>query len=280
MSKGYACVFVCFSTKAIHLEAVSDLSSEAFLAAFARFVARRGLPKGMFSDNGTNFDGSDVILSKEFKKFISSIPQETQSSHGVQGLKWNFIPPGAPHMGGLWEAGVKNCKSHLRKLGTSSKLTFEEFSTVLARIEACLNSRPISSMSNDSSDLLALTPGHFLRGSPLLAFPEHNLADANLSLINRWEKVKCLQQQFCRRWKDDYLKELHQRHKWQSPQEDIKLNDLVVVKNENLSSTEWRLGRVVNVHPGPDGRVRVATLRTQLGEISRPVVKLCLLPMK
>ncbi|XP_055846062.1 uncharacterized protein LOC129912000 [Episyrphus balteatus] len=280
MSKGYACVFVCFSTKAIHLEAVSDLSSEAFLAAFARFVARRGLPKEIYSEHGTNFAGADVILRKEFKKFISSIPQETQSTYGVQGLKWNFIPPGAPHMGGLWEAGVKSCKSHLRKLGTSSKLTFEEFSTVLARIEACLNSRPISSMSNDSSDLLALTPGHFLRGSPLLAFPEYNLADANLSLINRWEKVKCLQQQFCRRWKDEYLKELHQRHKWQSPQEDIKLNDLVVVKNENLPSTEWRLGRVVNVHPGPDGRVRVATLRTQLGEISRPVVKLCLLPMK
>ncbi|XP_055918468.1 uncharacterized protein LOC129950564 [Eupeodes corollae] len=98
--------------------------------------------------------------------------KQVSDNFSIQGLKWNFIPPGSPHMGGLWEAGVKSFKTHFRKVLENSKLTFEEFSTTLARIEACLNSRPISLMSENPNDLLALTPGHFLRGGPLLSAPE------------------------------------------------------------------------------------------------------------
>ncbi|XP_037828130.1 uncharacterized protein LOC119616055 [Lucilia sericata] len=99
--KGYACIFVCFSTKAIHLEACSSLSSDAFLAAFARFTGRRGLPKRLMSENGTNFLGASRSLRKESLLFLRKSAEDISKKYAVHGFKWKFIPPSAPHMGGL-----------------------------------------------------------------------------------------------------------------------------------------------------------------------------------
>ncbi|XP_051862363.1 uncharacterized protein LOC127565811 [Drosophila albomicans] len=171
ITKGYVCVFVCFSTKAFHLEATTDLTAEKFLEAFSRFVARRGCPLHMYSDNGKTFVGASSILSKEF---VESTRNLIVTTHSHQGLAWHFNPPGAPHMGGLWEAGVKSFKTHFYKTVSSVKHTFEELSTLLSKIEACLNSRPLSPMSEDVSDLAALTPGHFLIGGSLLSMAEQS----------------------------------------------------------------------------------------------------------
>ncbi|XP_075163135.1 uncharacterized protein LOC142235763 [Haematobia irritans] len=274
ISKGYVCVFVCFSTKAIHLEATSDLSTETFLAAFSRFVSRRGCPLHVHSDNGTNFVGASKSLAKDF---VQMSQQTVQSIYGFQGLTWHFIPPGAPHMGSLWEAGVKSFKTHFRKVAGQFKHTFEEFQTLLTRIEACLNSRPLCPISEEPSDLCALTPGHFLIGTPILVPVDPDLRDSATSLINRWQRVKVLHQNFCLRWKEEYLKELHKRYKWKRPTENICNDMMVVIKDENLPPTAWRLGRVVKVHPGPDGRVRVADILTAKGTITRPIVKLVVL---
>ncbi|XP_069964356.1 uncharacterized protein [Bactrocera oleae] len=128
ITKGYVCVFVCFATKAIHLEAASDLTTQSFMAAFARFFSRRGL----------TISGAHLNIN------------------------WHFNSPGAPHMGGLWEAGVKSLKSHLKNVSQIQKFTFEELPTLLTRIESCLNSRPLSPLSEDPRNIEPLTPGHFL----------------------------------------------------------------------------------------------------------------------
>ncbi|XP_075157506.1 uncharacterized protein LOC142230763 [Haematobia irritans] len=180
-------------------------------------------------------------------------------------------------MGGLWEAGVKSFKTHFRKVAGQFKHTFEEFQTLLTRIEACLNSRPLCPISEEPSDLSALTPGHFLIGTPILVPVDPDLRDSATSLINRWQRVKVLHQNFCLRWKEEYLKELHKRYKWKRPTENICNDMMVVIKDENLPPTAWRLGRVVKVHPGPDGRVRVADILTAKGTITRPIVKLVVL---
>lgn len=108
ISKGYICLFVCFATKAIHLEPVSDLSTPAFLAALSRFVSRRGCPHRIYSDNGRNFVGAAKEIRANFKKTVSSLKDEAVTRYGHQQLEWHFIPAAAPHMGGLWEAGVKS----------------------------------------------------------------------------------------------------------------------------------------------------------------------------
>nr|XP_044248535.1 LOW QUALITY PROTEIN: uncharacterized protein LOC123002433 [Drosophila takahashii] len=146
ITKGYVLVFVCFSTKAIHLEPTSDLTTEKFLAAFARFVSRRGCPRQVQSDNGKTFVGAATLLSRDF---LQAVKESVTDAYSHQQLNWQFIPPGAPHMGGLWEAGVKSFKTLFYKSTATRKYTFEELSTLLAKIEACLNSRPLSPMSED-----------------------------------------------------------------------------------------------------------------------------------
>jgi len=275
ITKGYVCVFVCFSTKAIHLEPTSDLTTEKTLAAFARFVARRGCPQRVHSDNGKTFVGAATLLSRDF---MQTIKESVTDTYSHQGILWRFIPPGAQHMGGLWEAGVKSFKA--LEATSSRKYTFEEFSTLLDKVEACLNSRPLSPMSENPAELLPLTPGHFLVGGSLLSTAEPEIKGEAKSIINRWQHLKALHQQISARWKEEYLKELHKRNKWQNPFRDIQVDDMVVVKEDNMPSNDWRLGRVVSVFPGADSRVRVVEILTARGTITRPIHKLVLLPME
>ncbi|XP_058980683.1 uncharacterized protein LOC131803411 [Musca domestica] len=277
ITKGYVCVFVCFSTKAIHLEAVSDLSTANFIAALHRFIARRGCPGTIFSDNGTNFVGASRKIERNYRRFIRESCDSASEALVQQGVVWKFIPAGAPHMGGLWEAGVKSFKQHFRKHCRNLGFTFEEMATVLARIEACLNSRPLCPMSDDPGELASLTPGHFLIGAPLLAPPEPMVNESPISLVNRFRKVQALANQFCIRWKEEYLKNLHMRYKWKYPEREVDRGDLVVVRQENLPPTSWKLGRVINVYPGVDGHVRVVDVRTTNGVVKRPIAKLVIL---
>ncbi|XP_050340495.1 uncharacterized protein LOC126766847 [Bactrocera neohumeralis] len=184
----------------------------------------------------------------------------------------------APHMGGLWEAGVKSFKSHFRKIASGQKYTLEEFNTLLCRIESCLNSRPLSPASNEPTDLEPLTPGHFLVGGHLMAPPEPDINESSASIVNRWQKLKALHQSFCKRWKTEYLNEMQKRIKWKHSKTNLKTGDLVVIKEDNLSPNEWRLGRIVNIHPGADTRVRVVDIITEKGQVTRPLAKLVLLP--
>lgn len=181
-------------------------------------------------------------------------------------------------MGGLWEAGVKSFKLHFKKAASDYKYTFEELATLLCRIEACLNSRPLCIQSDTSQEFVPLTPGHFLIGAPLLSPAEIVIDEQPSSIVNRWRKLKALGQAISFRWKEEYLKELHKRFKWKFPNKNVDVGDIVVIRQENLPPTEWRLGRIVKVYLGSDGRVRVADLRTQKGLITRPISKLVILP--
>ncbi|XP_075157537.1 uncharacterized protein LOC142230791 [Haematobia irritans] len=111
ITKGCVCVFVCFSTKAIHLEATSDLSTTTFLAAFHRFIYRRGCPKTFFW-NGTNFVGASHEMEEELRCVLKEGRDKVCSAYQFQQLSWQFIAAGVPHMGCLWEAAVKSFKTH------------------------------------------------------------------------------------------------------------------------------------------------------------------------
>ena len=115
-------------------------------------------------------------------------------------ITWHNIPVYTPHMGGLWEAGIKSMKTHLKAVVGDTLLNFEELYTILTEIEACLNSRPLTELSSDPEDLEPLTPGHFLIGGQLNSLPEKNFDNDKVSLLKRWSMLKKIAQSFWTRW--------------------------------------------------------------------------------
>ncbi|GFS94155.1 integrase catalytic domain-containing protein [Trichonephila clavipes] len=160
----------------IHIEIVSDLTSDAFIATLKRFFSRRGKCAKLYSDNGKTFVGAN----KELKRFLKLIEDSDDNLAGflsAEGIEWKFIPPRAPSFGRLWEASVKSIKYHPRRVVSGSNLTYEEFLTVCIQIEGILNSRPLCPLSSNSDDLNALTPAHFLIGWSMTSVVEPNLIE-------------------------------------------------------------------------------------------------------
>ena len=276
--KSYIAVFVCFTTKAIHIELVSDLTTTSFVAAFKRFCSRRGHVSHMYSDNATTFVGATAELNKTHRIAINQLNSSMAKILATDGTQWHFIPPASPHFGGLWEAGVKSIKRHLKRVIGDKMLSFEELQTVLIQIEGALNSRPLCPMSNDADDLAVLTPGHFLIGEAVNAVPESDLSNQPENRLTRWQLTQKLFQNFWHRWSSEYLSRLQQRPKWTIKQAELQIGDLVLVKDDRLPPSKWSLARILEKHPGRDGLTRVYTVKCKDSTLKRSIVKLCPLP--
>lgn len=276
LEKSYICLFVCFATRAIHLELVGDLSSDAYLLALKRFIARRGKPAEIFSDNGKNFVG----LKTNFANFLKGCSKDIFDYAVSQDIKFTFIPPYSPHFGGLWESGVRSCKHHLRRVVGNANFTFEEYSTVLTQIEAILNSRPLTPMSAEPHDLLPLSPAHFLVGRPLTAPACTDVENVPMTRLSRYERVEQMRQHFWRRWSTEYVSELQTRSKWKEDNAGLAKNTMVVIKDDNLPPLKWLLGRIINTVAGKDGVSRVADIQTANGVVRRAFSKICPLPIE
>ncbi|XP_043597319.1 uncharacterized protein LOC122574157 [Bombus pyrosoma] len=249
--KIYVAIFICLAVKAVHIELVGDLTSEAFIAALRRFIARRGFCSTTHSDNGTNFIGAnnelrqlqDLLQSDDHNEKVNTFLSDKR-------IEWNFIPPHTPHFGGLWEAAVKSFKYHLRRVVGNELLTFEQFNTLIIEIESILNSRPLTPISTDPADLLALTPGHFLIGDSLTSLRERNFRDIPSNRLSRWQHIQQLKQHFWNRWHKEYLNELTNRTKWGKGGHSIQEGTIVILREDNVPSMQWPLGRVIKVYPG------------------------------
>jgi len=279
--KAYVCVFVCLTIKAVHFELVSDLSSDGFIAALRRFVARRGLPNHVYSDNGTNFVGANSQLKEMYALFNSERHKERINRFSNEHrITWHFIPPMAPHFGGLWEVTVKLFKHHFKRVVGDSLFTFEELNTFVTEVESIVNSRPITSLSSDPNDLLVLSPAHYLIGKPLTALPESDLSSVPANRLSTWQHIAKVRQDFWTRWNLEYLNELQRRNKWTTDGTKLEVGAIVLIKTKGLPCTQWALGRITELHPGEDEIARVATIKTANGEIKRATKLLCPLPME
>lgn len=179
------------------------------------------------------------------------------------------------------EAGVKAVKYHLRRIIGDTSLTYEELATLLAQIEACLNSRPLYPLSSDPTDLAALTPGHLLIGEPPVNIPEpgHDDHDAR-RLTSRWAMTAAMRDHFWRRWSSEYVYHLQQLQRWPKQLPNLRTGDLVLLKNELQPPATWAMGRIVELYPGQDGLVRVVNVRTAKSVFKRPISKIVPLPVE
>ncbi|XP_029162898.1 uncharacterized protein LOC114934378 [Nylanderia fulva] len=187
----------------------------------------------MYSDNSTNFVGAERELTAAFCAAIRD--PDFLNRTASDRITWHFMPPSAPHFGGLWEAGVRSVKHHLRRVIGAHTLTFEEFSTVLCNVEACLNSRPLAPLNDSVDDYEPLTPGHFLIGSALTAVPEPSVLNLRENRLSRWQLVRQISERFWKLWLDDYVNTLQQRVKWKRPAKtEIRVGQLVLLRNPLL----------------------------------------------
>lgn len=281
--KTYLAIFVCFSTRAVHIELANNLSTNSFINVLQRFSSRRGKPNVIHSDNGLNFVGANNYFIE-----LHTLLNDQRHNDSVatflanDKIKWCFIPARSPHMGGLWEAAVKSTKFHLKRVIGDASLYFEEMYTLLVRIEAILNSRPLTPMSNDVHDFLPLTPSHFLIGDTLLLPPDEHVQDIATNRLDRYQRLRQIFQQFWDRWSKEYLTNLQTRSKWMKDGSlPVKIGSLVVLVDDNLPPLRWSMARVTDVHPGADKVIRVVSVRLPNGNITRrSLKKICVLPVE
>lgn len=271
ITKCYLAVFVCTRYKCVHLEAVSQLSTDSFILSLRRFISRRGKPRELLCDNGRNFTGA----AKELSDFLKVYSDHFSNFASDEGIKFKFSPAYAPHFNGLAEACVRSAKYHIKRILGNAHLTFEELATLFSQVEAILNSRPLCPLSSSPNDFQPLTPGHFIIGRALTSLPSPSLMDINQNRLDRFQRLEALRQHFWKRWQLEYISELQQRTKWRVPGRSFQLGDLVLIKEQNAPPLHWRMGRIAKLFPGSDGISRVADVATTTGTYRRGVAYLC-----
>lgn len=112
----------------------------------------------------------------------------------------------------------------------------------------------------------------------MLTLPERNVQSDRLDHWKRWKLLHQRLQFFWKRWSTEYLNQLQIRNRWHSQSDNLVVNSMVVIKDNAVPPLLRRMGRIIELQPGPDGVVRVVKVRTKLGVLTRPVVKLVPLP--
>ena len=266
--KVWVCVYTCCVTRAVHIEIVTNLSSQSFLRSFKRFTSRRGLPHKIISDNASTF--------KSATKVINEVVLDPAVSKHLSGLKieWRHNLEKAPWWGGMFERIIGMTKRCLRKIVGRAKFSYEELLTAVVEIESILNSRPLSFIA--SSDLEEpLTPFHLLNGRRLSNLPdelcfrrvteEYTVGTSPVLLNKRLQYLQTTLDRFWERWRKEYLINLRERYHYgkQSPNAlKIHTGDIVIVHTEQDARGFWRLGRVKELITGTDGQTRGAIIYT------------------
>ncbi|KAJ8706684.1 hypothetical protein PYW07_012762 [Mythimna separata] len=268
--KRWGALFTCLVTRAVHLELVASLSTDSAIMAIRRMAARRGWPQVMHSDNGTNFRGADTELRAAYEEWAKEFVHFGLSHR----MRWKFIPPGAPHMGGAWERLVRSVKAALGATLHQRALKEEVLLTLLTEAEHSINSRPLTHVSVDPKDPEALTPNHFLIGTSS-GLPHTGPCEE----VSRkhWRAAQALADHFWRRWVTEYLPTLVPRGASDDQRQPLRVGDLVVVIDPTLPRATWPRGVVETTYVGPDGKVRSADVRTTAGILRRPTTKLAVL---
>lgn len=270
--KRYGCLFTCLTIRAVHLEISYSLDTDSFVNALHRFVSRRGKPREIWCDNGTNFVGAE----KQLKHSLEEWNQEQIHDNLLQkGIQWHFNPPKASHMGGVWERMIRTTRKILTPLLKDQTVDDEGLTTLFCMVESIINGRPLTVNSDDPGDLVALTPNDLLLpGTPML--PQGIFEERDLYCRRRWRQIQYLANVFWRRWMKEYLPTLQVRSKWLESKRNLTEGDIVLLVEETARSS-WPLARVLETYPGEDGHVRSAKVKTQFTTLVRPVTKMCLL---
>ena len=273
--KRYGCIFTCLAMRAVHIEVANSLDTSSFINALRRFIACRGQPTEIRSDNGTNFQGAEKELREEIAKWNQQSIREFLLQKEI---KWIFNPPAASHHGGVWERCIRTIRKIMNTTVKQQTLDDEGLATLLCEIENVINGRPLTKITDDPRDLNAITPNHLL----LLRQDSNTLPPGIFNQretysVKRWKQVQYLADQFWGRWIKEYLPLLQERQKWHNLTNNLSVGDLVLVVDQNLHRGKWPKGIIEEVYPDNDGIVRQVLVRTTSGKVRRDVRNICVL---
>ena len=281
-SKVWGFVATCFATRAVHLEVVDKLSTQAFLEAFRRFCARRGVPNKVWTDNAKCFRAG----AKQIQALVESIDwKEVEQTANVEGFQWIFTCSEAPHTNGIVERVVGLVKSALRGALGSRILTPRQYETVLIEIEGQINSRPLYTKPSQEGPI-AVTPFELLGGRALAALPIAKVQEEEMKkrigtvadFKHRFQILKSFRKKFY----NQYIAALGPRQKWRELRvQDVKAGDVVVVKEEDKPHRLWGIAKVKEIIMGRDNLARKVILVKSNGqEIMRSIGHIALLEAK
>lgn len=272
--KRWGILFKCLTTRAVHLDLLPSLSTDSFLMALRRFVARRGTPAELWSDRGTNFRGGE----RELREAYAALVPDVQGHLARQRIHFRFNPPAAPHFGGVWEREVRSVKSALYTVLGAQSVPEEVLMTVLLEVEAILNSKPLGYVSSDVADADPVTPNSLLMGRPDGSLPQVIYPESEILSRRHWRHSQVLADRFWSRFIWDYLPSLQTRQKWQTSPPSLKEQTFVVIVDPQLPRSSWPVGQVIKTHQSPDGHIRSADVLIKGQVYTRPVARLVILP--
>ena len=275
--KVWGLLLICMVTRAVHIETVPGLDTSSMRNALRRFFALRGVCKHLRSDNGTNF----VATCKQIdaQKCLTDLKSEANRHD----CTWSFNAPGASHMGGSWERAIGSIRkvmgSSLLHIGKRA-ISKDELSTLFQEAAAIVNNTPLYQVSYHPDEPLPITPAHLLtlkdapNPPPIEYFTEK---DVDCYGMNRWKRIQYISDEFWRRWRKEYLATLQARSKWTKERTNLRVGDLVLIKDKNLARNDWRTGILNEVFLSNDGVVRTCEVKTPRGIYKRAVCDLVLL---
>ena len=262
--KRYGVIYTCLVSRAVHLEVANALTTSSFLNSLRRFLSIRGPISLLRADRGTNFVGASRELSKAWSEIKEDSVREFLLDNGAA-FEFKFNPASASHFGGVWERLIRSVRSILDGIlsQTHHALDDESLRTYLCEVAAIINGRPLTLEYISDPDFLdVLTPNHLLTlKSKVLVAPPGEFSRDDLYSVKRWRRVQVLCDLFWSRFRKEYIHLLQSRSKWNAKAPNLKVGDVVLVKDENLPRSQWNLGRVTVVFPSDDGLVRSVELR-------------------
>ena len=276
LEKRWVVLFTCMTSRGVHLEVVPSLDTNSCIMAIRCFMAFRGVPKKIFTDNGTNFTGAN----KELKKLVQELDQPSiEETLSVRGIEWQFIPPGAPHFGGCWERLVRSVKTALNVMLKERHPTDLVLRTALCEVMNIINNRPLTHLPDDPQDPEPITPNLLLLGRNNFMQYDHNFDESDLDCRAAYKHAQVYADRFWRKWVSAYRPELLKRQKWQDNRSyyEYKAGDLVMIVDETMHRGCWPKGLVEKVIRGPDGKIRAVVVSTSRSTFTRAISKIILL---
>jgi hypothetical protein len=280
--KRYGALYTCLASRIIHIETAGSLETDSFLLSLRRFIARRGPVRSILSDNGTNFVGAENELKRAWEEMDHTKVKDYLRGVGCDWIEWKRNPPTASHMGGVWERQIRSVRAVLQSLLKTHGHTLNEeaLRTLLAEAEAIVNSRPLTVDNISDPSCLPLSPIQLLTMKTKVVLPPPgSFESADLYCRKRWRRVQYLANEFWQRWRKEYLSSLQARQKWGSVRRNFKINDIVLLKDDSVTRSQWPMGRVMQVSSDDNGLVRSVQLRVAYSKdlVSRPITKIVLL---